>query len=231
MCPVIPNVCLLASRSLLGTHRPAECLELWKGVLFCSVSKFQTSMQWHTEANRQIAAFGLQSLSQQASPQHTVAHCDATSVNKEPAAWLAAQVAYCLPDTGTQEQRKCCGSASRLCLTESYSDALVIQALAAPAPAAQAPAAGGGVAVEVMVNCSAVNLLETPVPMDGWCALSSAPQLHHLILAAHAWKPCLQILHCPNPTHTLACHETCTSLTTSARTEATACAAATTLLR
>ena len=81
---------------------------------------------------------------------------------------------------------------SRLCLTESYSDTLFIQALAAPAPAAPAPAAGSGVAVEVMVNCSAVNLLETPVPMDGWCALCSRPQLGHSEFAAHAWKPRLR---------------------------------------
>ena len=38
------------------------------------------------------------------------------------------------------------------------------QALAAPAPLASS-----GVALEVLVNCSALNLLETPVPMDGWC--------------------------------------------------------------
>ncbi len=38
------------------------------------------------------------------------------------------------------------------------------QALAAPAPLA-----ASGVALEVLVNCSALNLLETPVPMDGWC--------------------------------------------------------------
>ena len=41
---------------------------------------------------------------------------------------------------------------------------MLSQALAAPAPLA-----ASGVALEVLVNCSALNLLETPVPMDGWC--------------------------------------------------------------
>ena len=59
------------------------------------------------------------------------------------------------------------------------------------------------------MNCSAVNLLETPVPMDGWCALGNA------VFAACAWNPiCTQNLS--DPQCILACPETCTSLSTSA---------------
>jgi len=45
--------------------------------------------------------------------------------------------------------------------------------MAATAPVASMPAmapmAGGSNMQEVLVNCVIKNLLETPMPMDGWC--------------------------------------------------------------
>ena len=39
------------------------------------------------------------------------------------------------------------------------------------------------------MNCSAVNLLETPVPMDGWCAHSA------VLKALVTYTDCTELLH------------------------------------